>query len=513
MADRSAMLRRGGALAAAAFASALGGCSFAPPYARPDPAVPVAYPEAPAAAPAAPAALDARAPWRQVFGDPRLVPLIETALANNRDLQLAALNIEQTRAQFGIERAALFPAVDASASALRGQPSSIPGQTVMQSFDVGLGFTAWELDLFGRLRNLKDAALARYLASAEARDAVQASLVAAVANGWLTLLADDDLLEITRQTLATREESLRLTQLRFEQGVASELDLRLARSLAETARATDAQQRRQRRQDENALALLLGAPVPPAATEVSTPMPATPPAAPPTLEADARALLSTAELPDIPPGLPADLLTTRPDIRAAEQRLVAANFDIGAARAAFFPRIALTTSVGTTSREFSDLFGAGSKAWTLAPFLTLPLFDGGRNRATLEYSEAARAAAVADYQKTVQSAFREVADALAGRATLGVQLEALRATAEDEAGRVRLSEMLQRNGVASALDVLDAQRSLYGARQATIGARLALLQNRVLLYRALGGGGAPEPGAVPAAPIVTGAAEPLPPAR
>jgi len=451
-------------LAAALLAS---GCSLIPTYERPAPPVPTTFPGDPAQ-PAGPNA--AALPWQDFFADARLKQLLEIALANNRDLRVAVQNIEVARAQFQIERSALFPAVGATASGSRSRPSPIDGG-VSQSFSVGVGFTAWELDFFGRISSLKEAALAQYLATEEAHKAAQISLIGAVASGWLTLLADDELLELTRQTLATREESVRLTKMRFDNGVASELDFQLANSLVETARASYAQQQRLRRQDENALALLLGAPVPPE-----------------TLAGATQGLAGVAPIPDVPAGLPADLLAERPDIRAAEQQLIAANADIGAARAAFFPRVALTSSIGTTSSEFSQLFHSGTKAWAFAPQVTLPIFDAGRNRAGLAAARAGREIAVAQYEKSIQAAFREVADALAGRETLGEQVRAQRATAEAESVRFRLSDLRYRNGIASALDLLDAQRSLFSAQQLAVQARLAQLQNQVELYKVLGGG-------------------------
>lgn len=458
---------------ALAAALLLTGCSLIPTYERPAAPVPSVFPGDPASSEGAPAA---SVPWQDFFTDLRLVRLIDLALANNRDLRVSVLNIEQARSQFRIQRSALFPAVGVSASGSRSSPNPYAalggGDSVASSYSVGLGITAWEIDFFGRIASLKDAALAQYLATEESRKAAQISLIAAVATGWLTLLADDELLEITRQTLATRDESVRLTKLRFANGVASEMDFQLASSLAETARAAYAQQQRLRMQDENALAVLLGAPVPAEATA----------------GADADKLDGVKPMPDVPAGLPSALLTERPDVRAAEQQLISANANIGAARAAFFPRIALTSSIGTMSNEFSGLFGSGSKAWSFAPQLTLPIFDAGRNQAGLDSARAGREIAVAQYEQTIQSAFRDVADALAGRATLTEQLRAQRAQAGAEAVRFRLSDLRYRNGIASALDLLDAQRSQFTAQQATVEAHLLQLQNQVLLYKALGGG-------------------------
>ncbi|MGJ7486146.1 efflux transporter outer membrane subunit [Variovorax sp. LT2P21] len=464
------------AMTAVAAAALLAGCSLIPTYERPAAPVPTTFPSDPAQ-PAGPAA--ATVPWQDYFADPRLQGLIQTALANNRDLRVSVLNIEQARAQFQIQRSALFPAVGVSASGSRSSPNALQafglGGSVSSNYSVNLGITAWELDFFGRIGSLKEQALAQYLSTEESRKAAQISLIASVANGWLTLIADDELLELTRQTLDTREESVRLTKLRFDNGVVSEIDYQLANSQAENARATYAQQQRLRAQDENALALLLGAPVPAQA-----------------LASGALRLDAAAPMRDLPAGLPSDLLIERPDIRAAEQQLIAANASIGAARANFFPRISLTTSVGTASSEFSNLFDKGTKAWSFAPSITLPIFNAGANQATLDAARAGQQIAVAQYEKSIQTAFSEVADALAGRATLGEQVRALRAQADAEGVRFKLSDLRYRNGIASALDLLDAQRSLFAAQQAAVQTRLLQLQNQVLLYRALGGGWTPR---------------------
>lgn len=460
------------ALTAVAAAALLAGCSLIPTYERPAPPVPTTFPNDPAQ-PAGPAA--ATVPWQDYFTDPRLQGLINTALANNRDLRVSVLNIEQARAQFQVQRSALFPSVGVSASGSRSSPNPYQafglGGSVASNYSVDLGITAWELDFFGRIGSLKEQALAQYLSTEESRKSAQISLIASVANGWLTLIADDELLALTRQTLDTREESVRLTKLRFDNGVVSEIDYQLANSQAETARATYAQQQRQRAQDENALALLLGAPVPPEA-----------------LSSGALRLDAAAPMRDLPAGLPSDLLTERPDIRAAEQQLIAANASIGAARANFFPRVSLTTSIGTASSEFSNLFDKGTKAWSFAPSITLPIFNAGANQATLDSARAGQQIAVAQYEKSIQTAFREVADALAGRATLGEQVRALRAQADAEGVRFKLSDLRYRNGIASSLDLLDSQRSLFAAQQSAVQARLLQLQNQVLFYKALGGG-------------------------
>ena len=455
--------------ATALAAAVLGGCSMIPAYQRPPAPVAANFPGN-ATAPARDAAAAAIA-WETFFSDAPLRTLITQALANNRDLRVAALNIEQTRAQYQIRRADEFPTLNAAATGSR-VPTASGG--IASTYQVGLSVTAWEIDVFGRIASLREAALAQYLASEEGRKAVQISLVSSVAATWLALQADEELLAITRQTLDTREESLRLTQLRFDNGATSELDLRQAASLVEGARVTLAQLQRQRALDENLLTLLVGQPLGSLAI---------------------APLSATAPLADVPAGLPSELLANRPDIRQAEQQLLASNANIGAARAAFFPRIALTVGAGTASNHLSGLFASGSWGWTLAPQLTLPWFDAGRNQANLEAVQASRAIAVAQYEKAIQTAFREVADGLAARATLAEQLRAQQAQAEAEAARLKLSELRYSNGVSSYLDLLDAQRALFTARQAVVQTRLAQLQNQVTLYKALGGGWTAPPAA------------------
>ena len=449
------------ALAATAL---LAGCSFIPTYERPAAPIPASYTETAGEVSAA------VAPWQDYFAEPRLRQLIEAALTNNRDLRVAALNIEQARAAFQVRGADLYPRVGLAANASRS-PAVTTG-SLTNAFSAGLAIPAWEIDFFGRIASLKEQALAQYLATEEGRNAVQTSLVAAVANGWLNLLADEELLDLSRQTLTSREESVRLTKMRLDAGVVSELDFRQAQSLTQAAKATLAQQTRQRATDENALVLLLGQPLP----------------------QEVRASLTGSRLADaplmaaLPAGLPSELLTRRPDIRQAEQQLIAANANIGAARAAFFPNISLTAQAGTASGELSGLFKSGSWGFSIAPSLLMPLFDAGRNQANLDSSKAGRSIAVAQYEKAIQTAFREVSDALAGQATLGEQTEALHLQAQAEAARLQLSDLRYRNGVSSYLDLLDAQRSLFTAQQALVQVRLQQLQNQVTLYKALGGG-------------------------
>jgi multidrug efflux system outer membrane protein len=442
-------------------ALALSGCSsMAPPLQRP--ALPVAVTFAGQAAGVPAAAPVATPEWQKFFDDERLRQLITLALQNNRDLRLAVLNIEQARAQLELRRADPWPSLNAGLSGSR-QPTSAGG--ISSSYSAGVLVTAYELDLFGRVRSLADASLAQYLATEEARKAVQISLLAAVANSYYALLGDEELLRITRQTLVTREDSYRLIKLRFDNGASSQIDLRQAESLLESARVTLAQATRQRALDENALVPLLGQALP----------------------TDLAAAPGAAALPDLPVGLPSEVLLRRPDVRQAEQQLIAANASIGAARAAFFPRISLTGSVGSVSSELSGLFGSGM-AWSFAPQLLQPIFDAGRNQANLRASEVSRDIALAQYERAIQSAFREVADALAGRATLGQQLRAQQAQLKAEQDRYRLAELRYRGGAASYLDALDAQRSLFTAQQALLQVQTQSLQNGVTLYRVLGGG-------------------------
>jgi multidrug efflux system outer membrane protein len=442
----------------------LAGCSQIPVYERPAAPVAADWPGAPDAA-AAPAPQLA---WADFVTDARLRELIGLALQNNRDLRVATLNMEQVRAQYQIRQADQLPTVNLAVSGSR-QPAN--GGGINSSYSVGLALSSWEIDFFGRIASLKEAALAQFLASEAARNAAQTSLVASVASTWLSLQTNDELLGLTQRTLATRRDSLRLTRLRFDNGATSALDLRQAESLTAAAESALAQQTRQRALDLNALTLLVGQPLPAALV------------APVAAEATALPLFRS-----VPAGLPSDLLNRRADIRQAEQQLVATNANIGAARAAFFPRIALTAGVGTASGDLSGLFKDGSWGFTLSPQALLPIFDAGRNQAGLDSAQASRAVAVAQYEKAIQSAFREVADALAGRATLGEQLRAQQAQATAEAERFRLAELRYRNGVASFLDVLDAQRSLFATQQGLTQTRLAQQQNQVALYKALGGG-------------------------
>jgi multidrug efflux system outer membrane protein len=453
-------------IAAAAAAILVAGCALQPAYQRPD--APVgAYPTGEAYKSTGSGQLPAAdIGWREFLLDARLQRLVELALKNNRDLRVAALNVEKVRAQYRLQRSALYPQLnlDASAGKSGGSGTAAAGT----SYSAGLS-AAWELDFFGRLRSLSDAAREQYLASGEARKAAQILLVSQVADQYLTVLAYDAELAVTRNTLIAAQESYKIVKLQFDTGIASELDLTQSQTTVEQATANRAAQVRLRAQAENALVLLVGQPLP---ADLPAPMPL-----------EAQAILA-----DIPAGLPADLLARRPDILQAEATLRSENANIGAARAAFFPRIALTGGLGTASATLGGLFAAGSSAWTFIPSLIAPLFDGGANRANLDVAVVEKDIGVAQYEKAIQSAFREVADGLAARGTYDDQLAALQRSSDAERRRLDLANMLYANGVDSYLNVLTAQTDLYNAQIAVVSARLNRLTSLVDLYRALGGG-------------------------
>ncbi|HUD52485.1 AdeC/AdeK/OprM family multidrug efflux complex outer membrane factor [Parvibaculum sp.] len=456
----------------------LAGCSLEPDYARPASPVPASWPEGDAytkAASTKPGELQAASlGWRDFFKAEPLQRLIETALANNRDLRVATLNIEQARAQYRIQRADLFPSISADASGTRQRiPASLSsyGQSTTSSqYSVEAGVTSFEIDLFGRVRSLSKEALESYFATEEAQRSSQVSLVAEVANAYLTLQADKRLLLLTDQTLKAQEESLGLVRESFKRGISSQLDLSQAQTSVETARVNRALYTRQVAQDKNALDLLVGTPVDAGALGQAD-----------LTEADAL-------LAELPEGLPSDLLERRPDIREAEHQLRAANADIGAARAAFFPKITLTGSGGTSSTSLAGLFDAGSGAWSFVPSISLPIFDAGKNQANLDVSKAQRDIYVAQYEKAIQTAFREVSDALAGRGTYTDQVEAQRALVKATNDSYDLAQLRYRRGIDSYLTVLDSQRSLYSSQQTLISIELERLSNLVTLYKVLGGG-------------------------
>ena len=465
--------------------SLLSACSLIPTYQRPEAPVPQQWSTGEAGAVAAQAA-PTLVNWETYFPDARLQSLIRASLANNRDLRVAVLNIEQTRAQYQIQRSELFPQVGVTLSGNRGTSSS-PPYGVGSSVSAGLSLSAFEIDLFGRVRALTDAAAATLLATEEARNTTQISLVASVASTWYALWADRWQLALAEQTLQARAASLKLLQLKYDNGVLNELDLRSAQSLVEAARVSRAQAERQYRQDINALQLLVGQPLDSAALP---PAPAL--GERPLEDVDAIPKLGGdtlwPALAELPVGLPSQVLLARPDITQAEQQLIAANANIGAARAAMFPSISLTGSAGRISNSLSGLVDDGRKTWGITGSLLAPIFDMGRTRAGVEVAQASRDIAVAQYEKALQSAFREVSDALVSRQTYGDQAQAQQAQADAENDRLRLSALRYRSGVASQLDLLDAQRSLFTAQQALIQAQLARQQANITLFKTLGGG-------------------------
>lgn len=464
------------ACAFAVSAALVSGCSLIPDYERPASPVPAAWPQGPGYA--ATAAGTAAGPlwtdtaWKTFFVDPGLQGLIERALSDNRDLRAAALAVQQARAAYRVTEADRLPTVDGSGSeTLARAPGSLSrtGQAeTTRTYTAQLGVTAFEIDLFGRVGSLNQKALEQFLATEEARSATQISLIAEVAGAYLTLLGDRKLLALTEETLRSRERSLNLIRQSFQRGVGSELDVAQALSSVETARAARHRYQRAVEQDKNALALLIGGPL-----DVDGPV----------ADLDRLRLVE-----DLPPGVPSDVLLRRPDVAQAEHALKAANADIGAARAAFFPKISLTAAFGSAGAALTDLFAAGSGAWSFAPAVSLPIFDGGRNQANLESAEAERSIAVARYEKAIQTAFREAADGLAAKGALNDQLKAQ--TALVAAGRtsLNLSQARYDRGIDSYLNVLDSQRSLYAAQQEQVAIQVARLTNLVALYKALGGG-------------------------
>jgi outer membrane protein, multidrug efflux system len=464
---------RGGIVAIALLV--LSGCaSMAPKYTRPEAPVPSEWPSGPAYK-ASIANVGERSAtditWQEFFIDKQLQKLIALALENNRDLRVATLNIEKMRALYQIQRAELLPTVDAggifSKERVPGILSGSGRPITTELYNVNLGVSSWELDLFGRIRSLKDAALQEYLATEQARLGTQISLVAEVANTYLTLAADRELLKLAQETLSSQEASYNLIRRRYEVGASSKLDLRQAQTRVDAARVDIFRYTAIVAGDENALILLVGSPVPEGflPTELG------------------RVTL----LKDLSPGLPADVLQHRPDILQAETLLRAAHANIGAARAALFPRITLTTSIGTTSDQLSGLFTSGSDTWSFIPQIVMPIFDA-RTWSAYDVAKVEREISLTQYEKAIQVAFREVADALAQRGTLGDQMAAQQSLVEATAESYRLSDLRYKSGIDSYLSVLDAQRSLYGAQQGLIVVRLSRLTNLVTLYKVLGGG-------------------------
>lgn len=461
-------------LCALAGALALAGCSLAPRYKAPSLPVATAYPADARMQPNATTEgrIAAETAWHDYFVDPHLRALIARALDNSRDLKTAVLRVAEARAAYGIQRADQLPTIAATANGSRARVPgdlNISGQSIVSSqYQVGAGLATWELDFWGRVRNLKDAALENYLATDDARRAITLSLIAQVADSYLALRELDERIALARQTIASREESLRIFKRRFEVGAIAKMDLVQVEVLLQQAQTLTAQLEQGRDVQAHALALLVGSPLPPLPENTG--------------------LSDDVVARELRVGLPSDLLLQRPDIVAAEHQLRAAHANIGAARAAFFPRITLTGSAGTASAELNGLFDSGSRAWSFMPSLSLPIFDAGRNRANLDLAEVRRDLAVTNYEKTVQTAFRDVSDALSARHWLTEQVRIAQATLAAQTERARLSLLRYDNGSAPYFEVLDAQRDLLTAEQQLVQTRRALLSSRVSLYAALGGG-------------------------
>jgi outer membrane protein, multidrug efflux system len=470
-------------LIAAAVALFAAGCTMAPKYERPAAPVDQTFPtggvydrQPDAASSVSPNASTQAKPavdigWRDFFVDARLQQIVAIALKNNRDLRVSMLNVAAARSQYQITRAELMPTLDAVGSQSKQRTPkdlSLFNQTISNQYSVGVN-ASWEIDFFGRIQSLKDQALEQYFALAETRKAAEISLVSQVADQYLTMLSDDDQLTVTRNTLKTADESYRITKLQFDNGVGTELDVRQSQGIQQQAAANLQSQLRLRAQAENALVLLIGEPLP---ADL-----------PPGLPLDSQNLLT-----DIPAGLPSDLLVRRPDIVSAEHSLLAANANIGAARAAFFPKISLTGSFGTLAPSLGTLFKPGSAAWSFAPQISIPIFEGGTNLANLDLAQIQKRIEIANYEKAIQTAFREVADGLAARGTYDEQIKALELFVKSQARSLELSDMRYRNGVDNYLAVLTAQTNLYTAQQLLITARLNRATNLVDLYRELGGG-------------------------
>ncbi|MBM4270851.1 MAG: efflux transporter outer membrane subunit [Deltaproteobacteria bacterium] len=451
-----------------------GGCTLAPEYTRPPSPVPEEWPKGAAYQDAksvsgAPAVTELR--WQEFFTDKKLQKIITAALKNNRDLRLVALNVERARAIYGIQRAELLPTINAVGSESKARvPADLSSSgkvTTSERYDVNLGISSWELDFFGHIRSLKDRALEEYLATDQARRSAQILLVSSVAGAYLTLAADRENLKLAVSTLETQENTYKLIRKRYDVGLVSELDLRRVQSQVDAARGDVAHYTQVVALDENALNLLVGSPfspeiLPPELGNVSPPR-------------------------EISSGLSSEVLLRRPDVLAAEHRLKASNANIGAARAAFFPRISLTTTIGTASPELSGLFKSGQGTWTFAPQIVMPIFDA-RTWSAYDVTKAEKEMSVAQYEKAIQIAFREVVDALAVRGTVNQQIAAQQSLVEAVAETYRLSNARYMKGIDSYLSVLDAQRSLYAAQQGLIAVRLAKLANQVKLFAVLGGG-------------------------
>ena len=457
------------AISAAAVSLALSACAMIPKYEQPAVAVPDAFQHDTAQSGIVAASLG----WQDYFADPRLHRLIEIAIERNTDLRGAALNAEAVRAQYMISRAALLPGINASGTGQRGRVAADLSGTgssyVSSAYNVGLGVTSYELDLFGKVRSTSQAALQSYFASVASRDATHLSLISSVAKAYFNERYAEERMALAQRVLQTREQTYKLTQLRHRAGVISAVDLRQQEALIESAKADYASAVQAREQARNAMAVLL-----------NQPLPADLPAGLP--------LSRQFAIKQLPAGLSSEVLLNRPDIRAAEFALKRANANIGAARAAFFPSISLTGMIGTGSTELSGLFKGGNSTWTFAPSINLPIFNWGSNVANLDYAKIMQQAEIVNYEAAVQSAFRDVSDALVAREQLDKTYAANAQQSKAYADVLRLINLRYRHGVASALDLLDAERSSYAADTTQLATQLTLLENMADLYKALGGG-------------------------
>lgn len=446
-------------------AGLLTGCSLAPKYERPDAPIESQYPTGHSEAPSAANKIG----WHEFFHDERLKALIAAAIENNRDLRIAALRIEEARAMYDIQWADRLPTIDIDGSSTRTRTLNGTEMVTSGTHQVGLGITAFELDFFGRVKSLTEAALDNYLATEEAQRSAYLSLVSEVAKTYLTERAQAEQIELAEKSYRSYQNSLDLMRKRYDVGASSAIEIRQYETLLHSAKVTLTTLQRQHEQTINALVVLVGGKMPADLPE-------------------AHQLSESDLMMNIPEGMPSELLENRPDIRQKEQQLKAANANIGAARAAFFPRFSLTAFAGTISPTFSSLFDAHSGAWTWQPQMTVPIFDSGRNLANLDVAEARKNIAVAEYEKSIQVAFREVADALVARNWLNEQVKAQEGVLTAEADRYRLAQARFNNGIAGSLEVLDAQRQQFAAEQSLVDARLLRMINAVELYRALGGG-------------------------
>lgn len=449
---------------------ALAGCTLAPDYKQPETPQVNSWQGSAQSQPAA------QQDWRRIFPDPALQQIVNMAIKNNNDLRLAALNVQRYQAQYRIQRADLIPSVNVSGTGTREQTAAdfnASGEEEISSrYSAAVGITSYELDLFGRVRSLKEQALQSYLAQEETRRSTQISLVANVVNAYLTLVADTQLLNLSEQNLRIEQDNYDLVQRRYKLGVDSNMELAQAKGSLEDAQVTTEQYRRLAKVDRNALALLLGKKLPENWHPVES--------------------LSEVKITSVKAGLPSTLLTQRPDILAAEHNLRAANANIGAARAAFLPNISLTASAGSASEDLNDLFDSGSHTWSFSPQISLPIFTGGRLTAQLDVAKLEQRSSIVEYEQAIENAFTEVSNSLIRRTAFEKQLQHQEQAESAYRQYFDIADLRYQKGTDSMLTRLDAQRNFVSAQQATVNARLSWLQAQVNFYQSLGGGWNPE---------------------